>query len=212
MAASTLPHIAHLSKDRKLKPILAVVEPYELKKRNNIGLHLCASILSQQLSTKVAAVIYERFLGLFEGNEPTMQQILDTPATTLRSIGLSEAKSRYVHNVATYLIAHKITDRKFHAMGNDEIIESLTTIKGVGRWTVEMLLMFTLCREDVFAVDDLGIQQAMTAIYGLDASDKKALKAEMLRISEKWAPYRTWACFYLWRHKDAARETKKDKK
>ena len=206
MGTTAAPHIIHLSKDRKLKPILALVEPYEFKKRNKIGLRLCSSIMSQQLSTKVAAVIYQRFLGLFDGKEPTMQQIRDTPATTLRSIGLSEAKCRYVHNVAEYLLEHKITDRKFHSMSNDDIMEALTTIKGVGRWTVEMLLMFTLCREDVFAVDDLGIQQAMALVYKLDATDKKALKADMLRISAKWTPYRTWACFYLWKHKDAAKK------
>jgi len=87
-------------------------------------------------------------------------------------------------------------------MTNEEVIEYLTKIKGVGRWTVEMLLMFTLGREDVFAVDDLGIQQAMIAIYKLDKTDKKKLRADMLKISEKWSPYRSFACLYLWQHKD----------
>jgi DNA-3-methyladenine glycosylase II len=87
-------------------------------------------------------------------------------------------------------------------MNNEEIIELLTAIKGVGKWTVEMLLMFTLGREDVFAVDDLGIQQAMTHIYKLDATDKKAMKEKMLRLSSKWTPYRTYACLHLWAWKD----------
>ena len=87
-------------------------------------------------------------------------------------------------------------------MNDEEIIEYLTRIKGVGRWTVEMLLMFTLGRQDVFAVDDLGIQQAMIRIYKLDKSDKKKLREEMLRISASWSPYRTYACLHLWQHKD----------
>jgi DNA-3-methyladenine glycosylase II len=87
-------------------------------------------------------------------------------------------------------------------MEDEELIEFLTQIKGIGRWTVEMILMFTLGREDVFAVDDLGIQQAMTNIYKLDAIDKKIMKQKMIIISEKWRPYRTYACRYLWRWKD----------
>jgi DNA-3-methyladenine glycosylase II len=87
-------------------------------------------------------------------------------------------------------------------MSNEEIIEKLTQIKGVGRWTVEMLLMFSLGREDVFAVDDWGIQTTMIKLYNLDATDKKALKEKMLKLSEKWAPYRTYACLHLWGWKD----------
>jgi DNA-3-methyladenine glycosylase II len=88
-------------------------------------------------------------------------------------------------------------------MPNDELIKYLTQIKGVGQWTVEMILMFTLGREDVFAIDDLGIQQSMVKLYDLDASDKKALKERMLQLSAKWSPYRTYACRYLWGWKDS---------
>lgn len=196
-------HIEHLSRDKKLLPLLHTVEPYELKKRKNICLRLCASIMSQQLSTKVADVIFRRFLDLYDGNEPTAQQIIDTPFDQLRGVGLSNAKAQYVQNVARYLIEQNADDKKLNKMTNDEVIEFLTPIKGVGRWTVEMLLMFTLGREDVFAVDDLGIQQAMTHIYRLDPADKKGMREKMLKISAKWAPYRTYACFYLWKYKDA---------
>ena len=89
-----------------------------------------------------------------------------------------------------------------HKMEDEELIEFLVQIKGIGRWTAEMLLMFTLGRPDVFAVDDLGIQQAMTKLYKLDATDKKEMKRKMLQISEKWKPYRTYACRYLWQWKD----------
>ena len=203
MAAEIQPaYFAHLSKDKKLLPILLTVDPYKLKKRKNICLRLCASIMSQQLSTRVADVIFKRFLELYGGEEPTPQQILDTPFEKLRNIGLSNAKVNYVQNVARYLIEHKADDKQLYKMTDEEVIAFLTPIKGVGRWTVEMLLMFTLGREDVFAVDDLGIQQAMTRIYKLDATDKKGMKEKMLKISGKWAPYRTYACFYLWKYKD----------
>ncbi len=204
MAAKTnTAHLEHLSKDKKLAPILRTVTPYVLKKRKNICLRLCASIMSQQLSTRVAEVIFKRFLELYDGNEPTPQQIIETPFDKLRAVGLSNAKVNYVQNVAKYLLENGKDDKAINKMSDDEVIDFLTRIKGVGRWTVEMLLMFTLGREDVFAVDDLGIQQAMTKIYKLDASDKKAMKEKMLKISAKWAPYRTYACFYLWKYKDA---------
>jgi DNA-3-methyladenine glycosylase II len=158
--------------------------------------------MSQQLSTKVAKVIFKRFLELYKGKEPKPQQVLDTPAATLRSIGLSNAKVGYVHNVAAFCMEHKITDKKLLAMGNEEIIDLLVQIKGIGQWSVEMLLMFTLGREDVFAADDLGIQQAMIKLYKLNPANKKELKQKMLQISAKWSPYRTYACLHLWRWKD----------
>lgn len=193
----------HLSKDKRLLPLLQTIQPRPLLARKNICLRLCASIMSQQLSIKVADVIFRRFLELYGGDEPTPQQILDTPHDVLRGIGLSNAKVSYVHNVAQYIIANAVTDDTFTDMSNEEVIAFLTPITGVGRWTVEMLLMFTLGREDVFAVDDLGIQQAMTKIYELDATDRKALRLKMLELSAAWQPYRTWACFYLWDYKDA---------
>ena len=125
------------------------------------------------------------------------------PFDKLRAIGLSNAKASYVQNVAAYLLQHHADDKKLNKMSDEEVIAFLTPIKGVGRWTVEMLLMFTLGREDIFAVDDLGIQQAMTRLYKLDAADKKSMREKMLKISEKWRPFRTYACFYLWKYKDA---------
>ena len=195
-------HLEHLSKDKKLKKLIETVEPYALQKRKNVCLRLCASIMSQQLSTKVAEVIYKRFLDLFGGSEPSPQQILDTPTEVLRSIGLSNAKVSYVHNVARFALERGMDEKKLQKMSNEEVIEYLTEIKGVGRWTVEMLLMFTLGREDVFAVDDLGIQQSMTRLYKLKADNKKDRRESMIKISGKWAPYRTYACMYLWRWKD----------
>ncbi|MCW3092164.1 MAG: DNA-3-methyladenine glycosylase 2 family protein [Ferruginibacter sp.] len=195
-------HLIHLGKDKKLKKVIDLQEPYVLQKRNNVYLHLCSSIMSQQLNTKVAAVIYNRFLNLYENNKPAPQQIVDTPTETLRSIGLSNAKANYVQNVCRFFIEEKITDAKLDKMTNEELIRYLSQIKGVGQWTVEMILMFTLGREDVFALDDLGIQNGIKKLYKLEALDKKALKEKMLQISKKWKPYRTYACRYLWGWKD----------
>lgn len=195
-------YMAHLSKDRKLARVLSEQEPVKLKFHKNITLRLCASIMSQQLSTKVAKVIYHRFLELYDGEEPTPRQIADTPFDRLRAIGLSNAKVQYVLNVAQFALDHGLEDKKLKKMSDEAIIELLTQIKGVGRWTVEMLLMFTLGREDVFAVDDYGIQVAMKKIYNLDDSNKKAFKEKMISLSQKWAPYRTYACLHLWQWKD----------
>ena len=194
-------YLLQLKKDKKLATIIHDPLPL-LQMRQNIPLRLMASIMSQQLNTKVAKVIYKRFLEIYQGQEPEPKQVLDTPFETLRSIGLSNAKVNYVKNVAAFCIENAITDTKLMLLTNDEIIDLLTQIKGVGKWTVEMLLMFTLGREDVFAVDDLGIQQAMIKIYKLSTDDKKLLKEKMLKIASKWRPYRTYACMHLWNWKD----------
>lgn len=201
MRQSPEEHLIHLSKDKKLATIMSEPLPI-LAKRKNIPLRLIGSIMSQQLSVKVATVIYDRFIALYGGKEPTAQQILDTPAPTLRAIGLSNAKVSYVHNVARFAVEEQLTDKKLEKMSDEDVIKYLTQIKGVGRWTVEMLLMFYLGREDVFAIDDWGLQQAMIKIYKLDNTDKKALKEKLLKISSKWSPYRTYACRYLWAWKD----------
>ncbi|MBS1653217.1 MAG: DNA-3-methyladenine glycosylase 2 family protein [Bacteroidetes bacterium] len=199
----------HLSKDKKLKKLVEAGQPHKLVKRKNICIYLCASIMSQQLSVKVADVIYNRFIDLFGGKEPTPQQIVDMPFEKLRAIGLSNAKVNYVKNVAQFEIESGMDHKKLGKMGNEEVIEYLTVIKGVGRWTVEMLLMFALGREDVFAIDDLGIQNAMIKLYKLNRDDKKKFKEDLIRISSRWSPYRTYACVHLWRWKDNAPIVKK---
>lgn len=196
------PYIAHLSKDRKLRKLIDEQGEIKLGRRKNIPLRLCASIMSQQLSVKVAEVIYKRFLNLYGKTEPTPQQIADTPHETLRGIGLSNSKVNYVKNVAQFAIDNGMEEKKLAKMTDDEVIQYLIPIKGVGRWTVEMLLIFTLGREDVFAIDDLGVQNGMIRHYGIDNSDKKKFREDMLRKSQKWSPYRSFVCLHLWGWKD----------
>ncbi len=196
-------HIIHLSKDKKLKQLIDAQQPHTLLLKDKIYLRLCASILSQQLSTKVADVLYKRFLELYEGQEPTAKQILATPTSTFRSIGFSNAKASYVHNVCNFFIENKITDNDLYKMSNDKVLSLLTQIKGIGRWTVEMILMFSLGREDVFAIDDLGLRQSIINLYKIKETDKKLLRQKIEKISMKWSPYRTYAAKYLWGWKDS---------
>lgn len=197
-----MPHILQLQKDKTLRNIIAQQDEHFIEKRNNLHLHLCASIISQQLNTRVADVIYSRFLQLFNKKIPSTKSILTIEFDTLRSIGLSHAKTNYVRNVCIFFIDNKLTDAKLHKMSDADLLDLLTQIKGVGRWTVEMLLMFTLGREDIFAIDDLVIQQTMAKAYGLNLTDKKLLKEQMIKVSDKWKPYRTYACKYLWGWRD----------
>jgi DNA-3-methyladenine glycosylase II len=189
----------HLKKDKKFAPLLAEAS-HTIKKRKNTPVRLMASIISQQLSTKVAAIIFSRFLALFDGKEPSCEEVLK--CTNLRSIGLSQSKVHYIQNVAKFFIANQITDKQLYSMEPDAIIELLTQIKGVGKWTVQMLMLFSLGQEDVFAVDDLGIQQAMIRLYKIKYETKKELHTKMLAISRKYTPYSSYACLHLWQWKD----------
>lgn len=191
----------HLKKDKKFAPLLAEAH-HTIKKRKNTPVRLMASIISQQLSTKVAAIIFSRFLALFDGKEPSCEQVLACTNDSLRAIGLSQSKVHYIQNVAEFFIANKLTDKQLYAMEPDAIIDLLTQIKGVGKWTVQMLMLFSLGQEDVFAVDDLGIQQAMIRLYKIKYETKKELHSKMLAISSKYAPYSSYACLHLWQWKD----------
>lgn len=195
-------YIDHLIKDKKLGSILQDVEPISLKRSENVCMDLCSSIMSQQLSVKVARVFYQRFIDLLGTEDPHPSEITAISYEKLRSIGLSHAKATYVHNVARFAVEEGLEVKKLDQMDNETLIEYFMRIKGVGRWTAEMLLMFALGREDVFAVDDFGIQQAMIKLYNLKIDDKKQLKMKMLKLSGKWAPFRTYACLHLWKWKD----------
>lgn len=194
-------YLQHLQTDKVLATICTQAFP-PLALGENVALALVRSILSQQLSTRVAEILFDRFLLLFKST-PTCKGILKLDFDTLKGIGLSNNKTQYVFNVAEFFVEEKLTDDWFQHQTNEAIIEKLTQIKGVGKWTVEMLLMFTLGREDVFAVDDLGIQHAMCKLYKISPSPKKDMKAAMLQISLNWQPFRSYACLHLWKWKDS---------
>lgn len=196
------PYQTHFqAKDKRLARTLENQPVMQLTKEENIWLSLVSSIMSQQLSTRVADAIYQRFL-LHYQNNPTPEKILETPHDTLRSIGLSNAKATYLHNVSRFTIEQGLSFSLLKPMSDEEIISYLTQIKGVGKWTVEMLLIFTLGREDIFALDDLSLQQAVRNIYNIKEENKTAFRLRLQKISAKWSPYRTYASLHLWRHQN----------
>lgn len=191
-----------LAKDPKARRFLKT--EIELPKgSSNITMSLVNSILGQQLSVQVARVMKKRFLELLGKRSPSALDILKVPVNEIRSIGISLRKAEYIHAVAQFIDTHRVTKRKLARMSDEEIIELLTEIKGVGRWTVEMILIFSLKREDVFAVDDLGIQQGMIKLFKLQDLPKKELLQKMKKLSERWSPYRSFVCLHLWRWKDS---------
>jgi DNA-3-methyladenine glycosylase II len=158
------------------------------------------SIVWQQLSGKAAATIYGRFLALFPtGRYPTPQEILAVPLPTLRQVGLSTQKSAYIRDVCERVSVGTLDLDRLESMGDEEVVASLTQVKGIGRWTAEMFLMFRLHRPDVLPVGDLGIVKAIQRLYGLR---KPPSADKMLAIGRRWQPYRSVASWYLWRLHD----------
>ena len=193
----------HLQKDLKFKKVLVNQDDISLSVEKNLVKYLCASIIGQQLSVKVASVIRDRFFSLLDARKNIAVQILSLDIDSMRMVGLSASKAAYIKNVAAFSVEHKDKLSRLHGFTDEEIIEILTEIKGIGKWTVEMLLMFAMGREDVFPVDDLGIQQAMIKLYSIKADSKKELKIKMNEVALKWKPYRTFACLHLWKWKDS---------
>lgn len=193
------PYKKFLTADPRLKKYLKN-QIFVPAKKSDITTGLVDSIISQQLSIKVAKVISDRFRALYGKKMPNARAILETPLETLRSIGLSQQKANYIHNVAAFMVEYKVTAAKLARMEDGEVIEFLSQIKGVGRWTVEMLMIFNLGREDVFAVDDLGIQKAMIEIFKLHDLNKKDLRLKMIELSKRWTPYRTYVCLHFWNY------------
>jgi len=193
--------MAVLAQDPVLAAIIGKGQPLKPSKSEDSYFKLLSAIVSQQLSIKVAAVIFRRFIELFPDSYPHPHLVQQTPDEVLRSAGLSFQKIGYVRNVAAFAAAGNLDHATIDALEDEALIKHLTQIKGVGRWTVEMLLMFALERPDVFPVDDLGIQNAMKRHYNLEETGK-ALRLKMQEIAENWRPYRSIASKYLWQSLD----------
>lgn len=156
---------------------------------------LCNEIITQQLSGRVADVIFGRFEKLFDGKKITPQNILNLKHEDLRSTGMSNSKARYIMDLGLKIQTGEVQLHTLVHLDNEEVIASLTKVKGIGRWTAEMFLMFTLGREDIFSVGDLGLRTAVSKLYNVEREDVK----KIAEISQKWKPYRTYACRILWR-------------
>ncbi|REJ80169.1 MAG: DNA-3-methyladenine glycosylase 2 family protein [Bacteroidetes bacterium] len=199
-------YLYYLKKDKHLSTILNNHQAIRLKKWPNPTLRLCESITCQQLSVKAGQTIYSRFLALCKNDQPDAKSILKIKPEALRNAGLSASKASYIHNVCKFSIEHGLSENLIDSMDDETAIKYLTQIKGVGRWTAEMLLMFTFARPDLFSADDLGLQTAMRKIYNLCIQDPKKFKERIIRISENWKPYRTYACMHLWKYLDESRK------
>lgn len=193
--------ISHLKKDEKLVQIIENVELKIHKEPMSVFEDLVRSIVSQQLSTTAASTIYGRFLTGVGSYGGPREGILKMPTAEMRSCGLSFQKADYIKNVAVFFDDNNLHDTDWESKSDEDIIHQLTQIKGVGKWTVEMILMFSLFRPDVLPLDDLIIRTRMVQLYNV-TSEKKQLMADLTEIAEKWRPYRTYACRYLWGSKD----------
>jgi DNA-3-methyladenine glycosylase II len=198
--------LKHLKKDKVLKKVIDRIGELKYGKDPDLYLSLMSAIVSQQLSVKAAATIWSRFLDLFKDNYPHPKDVLKMKDDKMRAAGLSYQKAGYIKNIARFSIEKTLDYKKLKTKTDDELIDYLVEIKGVGRWTVEMILMFNLKREDVFPKDDLGIQQGIKLLYAIDHANKKELYLKMDEIAEAWKPYRSLACFYLWKNKDMAKQ------
>ena len=193
--------IAHLSQDTLFKEIIETTKISRGKTDGDVYNALIRAIVYQQLSGKAAGTIHSRFLGLFRNSYPKPKQLIRFTEEELRAVGMSRQKGSYVQNVARYWIENKLEKTDWEKLSDEEIIIMLTQIKGVGTWTVQMILMSTLKRPDVFPTNDLGINNAIIKRYRLRSKGKQ-LNKRILKISEAWSPYRTLACAYLWRWLD----------
>ncbi|MDC0231602.1 DNA-3-methyladenine glycosylase 2 family protein [Aureispira] len=193
--------INYLSKDPVLNKVITEIELISSAGNKGVYQSLLRSITSQQLSVKAAATIHRRFLELFENKDPHPQALLNKNTDELRATGLSKQKSAYMQNIANFFIINRLEGIDWINKSDTDIIDLLTQIKGVGIWTVQMILMFSLNRPDVFPTGDLGIQQAMKKLYGLKGKGSELIK-EMNKIAQNWGPYKTVACRYLWKWKD----------
>jgi DNA-3-methyladenine glycosylase II len=160
---------------------------------------LVRSITGQQLSTKAAATIYGRLTELYGGRTPTPAEIIATDPDMLRGVGLSSAKAAYLRDLAERIVDGELPADALAELPDAKVYELLTAVKGLGRWTADMFLMFHLGRPDVLPVGDLGIRKAMQTQYGLGELPKAA---QMEQIAEPWRPHRTLGCLYLWESMD----------
>ena len=187
--------VGFLKQDPNLVKIIERVGVYQIRKRNNHFAVLVESIISQQLAGAAAEAIFARFKKLYP-KFPAASQILDTKDAKLRSVGLSGMKVEYLKDLAQKIEDEKLKMRKLSKMNDDEVIEHLTQVKGIGRWTAEMFLIFSLGRLDVLPTGDLGLRKGVQMAFSLSELPKPK---EVEEIGERWKPYRSVATWYLWK-------------
>ena len=188
--------ILHLKKDKVMKNILA---KYSIEKQtkymNSLFVNLIDSIISQQLSNKASHAISKRFKSIFNASPISPALVLSTPDVNLKKSGLSAMKTVYIKGLAKAIESKTIDVDSLHNLSDEDVIVQLTKLKGIGRWTAEMFLIFSLKRPDIFSVGDLGLRTAVSKWYGVEIKDLKRIE----EISKKWSPYRSFASRILWK-------------
>ena len=199
------PVLAHVI-DVVGRPVFATDADHAAHGMTEVYPTLVRSIVSQQLSTKAAATIHRRLLALFAPDEdaapatPEPEQLLAASPELLRTAGISGSKALALHDLAAKVLDGTVPDHaEAEHLGDDELIARLSAVRGIGVWTVQMLLIFRLGRGDVLPTGDLGVRKGVQRAFDLDA---QPTPTEVLRRGEPWAPYRTWASWYLWRAAD----------
>ena len=182
------PVLAGVVAATRLPPLQSGNEPYRA---------LLRAVLAQQVSKQAADAIENRFLDLFPRREPSPARLLRATPELLRAAGLSRQKAGYMHAIATASRGGRLARSRLERLDDDALLDRLTAIRGIGRWTAEMVLMFSLDRPDVFPVDDIGIERALERLYPLPASGR-ARREAMRAIAAPWSPWRSRACRYLW--------------
>tara|TARA_B100000315_G_C14429005_1_gene519251 strand:- start:37 stop:645 length:609 start_codon:yes stop_codon:yes gene_type:complete len=185
-----------LNKDSKMKKLTQEYSLPDFKITNNYFQSLMHSIVFQQLSGKAANTIYHRLINLLPDNQIIPKKVIKLTNENMRKAGLSSQKINYIKNLAYFFNNNSFNNDKVEKMSNEEICKELIKIKGVGQWTIDMFLMFTLNRPDVMPYSDLGIQKGIKALFNLKYLPTKD---EMKTFSAQWKPYRTVACWYLWK-------------
>ncbi len=190
--------ISVLQKDPVMKKLIKEHTLEELEQKKSYFAALTYEIIGQQLSGKVARVIYKRFLDLFGDKLPEPKQILKISAKKLRGCGCSWAKVKYIKSLAECINNKQLDLKSLYKLSDKETYEQLLKVKGIGPWTAEMFMIFTLHRPDVFSVGDLGLRTAVSKLYKVKKDDFKRIE----KIAERWKPYRSFACRYLWKSTD----------
>lgn len=200
-----------LNKDKRFALLIAKYGTPDLKQGRNPFQAFVRSIISQQLSTKAAGTIRDRFLTLYarkgskKGRFPTPQEVLATSVEQMRGVGLSNQKATYLHDLALKFSDGTIKHKLLHKMGSAEIVEHLIQVKGIGVWSVHMFLIFSLNRPDVLPTGDLGVRKGMQVVYGLRDLPSPT-KMELLAVP--WRAHASTAAWYFWRVADDAKEKK----
>ena len=202
--------LKYLSRDKDLKTLIDHFGVITLKRRRNYFKSLLRSIIHQQLSSKAAGTIENRYLELYNASRyPSPEEVLKTPAEVIQNVGISRMKTEYIRGLAKIIDDGDIRLEKLTELSNDEVGNVLKEVKGIGQWTVDMFLIFSLNRPDVFPLNDLGIQKGLMLFLG---RAKYLDRESMLSYSEKWKPYRTLVSLYLWKIVDEGIDISSHKK